>query len=824
MKIEKRFFVSTLLIISALYLTLAVLLSGCQDLFGNFNNPADPAGEEYQGYETVEGVDNIESLLPEEGAEIVFSRLMCTPVEGVSNYYFQVSTAEDFTAENLVIEEESLSNHIFEISTGVLKIGVTYYWRVRGKAGDTWGSWTESRSFVGSGISADSVSPEIGGVIQDTSPLLSWGEMQDAEGYEIQIANNESGLQDSPAISSDTAEYQVQGANVFNYSETMYWRVRPIGADGKIGFWSEVFYHSYEWDYSISGRNPADSGTTIDTTPLLEWDDITGVATYEVEVNTASDFTGTEVEDETGLSLSQHGVVPVLDNNATYYWRVRAVNEDGKAGTWSTGTSFTVDIGEPTGQDPVSEEIIFDTTPLLDWIDLSEAISYEVQIADSILELESATVLNAGTTSEYEVPTDSAFNYGDIKYWRVRGTNTDSVIGDWSSPSIFTVRIDSGIIIDTDLDDPVDITFSGTLNTLYIGNNMTVSASVSAVVDSYTWYLNNVLQAEDSSEITITGGDLAEGVYTLTLVVKSSAGYSSKYVTFYVTPPYLADYGFGLTQVIAVGWIDTFDMGSAFGDPDEFPVHAVSLTRTYDMSTYEITNKQAAVVFNEALSNGWVTASTSTLTNESGDSQELLDLYSVYSEISYSGGNLVVASGKENHPVLEITWYGAVAFCYYLNILDGKEQTYDLADWSCDFTKGGYRLPTEAEWEYAARGGALSEGYTYSGSDTIGDVAWYSGNIGGSTHPVGEKQANELGLYDMSGNLWEWCNDWHDSAYYSVSPVSDPTGAGSGTTRVRRGGGWSYDASYCRVANRGNSSPGYSYYVVGFRPVLARSH
>ncbi|MBQ5925716.1 MAG: SUMF1/EgtB/PvdO family nonheme iron enzyme, partial [Paludibacteraceae bacterium] len=119
-----------------------------------------------------------------------------------------------------------------------------------------------------------------------------------------------------------------------------------------------------------------------------------------------------------------------------------------------------------------------------------------------------------------------------------------------------------------------------------------------------------------------------------------------------------------------------------------------------------------------------------------------------------------------------------------------------------------FRLPTEAEWEYAARGGNRSRGYKYAGSNNLSDVAWFGDNSGEQTHPVAQKQSNELGLYDMSGNVWEWCNDWFDSNYYSSSPQHNPQGAMSGYCRVLRGGGLCDDARCCQVSYRNFNFPG----------------
>lgn len=144
-------------------------------------------------------------------------------------------------------------------------------------------------------------------------------------------------------------------------------------------------------------------------------------------------------------------------------------------------------------------------------------------------------------------------------------------------------------------------------------------------------------------------------------------------------------------------------------------------------------------------------------------------------------------------------------------------------------TRKNFRLPTEAEWEYAARGGKKCRGYKYSGSNTIGSVAWYTDNSGSKTHTVKAKSPNELGLYDMSGNVYEWCSDWYGSNYYGrslsmnphgKSPSMNPQGSFSGSHRVLRGGNWNLDAVSCRVSYRGYLDPDDESAYIGLRLCL----
>ena len=182
----------------------------------------------------------------------------------------------------------------------------------------------------------------------------------------------------------------------------------------------------------------------------------------------------------------------------------------------------------------------------------------------------------------------------------------------------------------------------------------------------------------------------------------------------------------------------------------------------------------------------------------------LSDYYIGETEVTQELWNAVMGSnpskftGNMQRPVEKVTWNDCQTFISKLNQLTGKT----------------FRLPTEAQWEYAARGGNQAQGRLYSGSNTIDEVAWYTSNSS-TTHPVKTKAPNELGIYDMSGNVFEWCSDWYGS--YSSAAQTDPTGPATGSYRVRRGGSWDDIAASCRVAYRISGAPTNTINYLGLR-------
>ena len=216
---------------------------------------------------------------------------------------------------------------------------------------------------------------------------------------------------------------------------------------------------------------------------------------------------------------------------------------------------------------------------------------------------------------------------------------------------------------------------------------------------------------------------------------------------------------------IPAGW---FDMGSETGHPDERPVHRVWVDAFY-MDRYEVTQEQY--------------------------------------------GRLVVGNPSHfkgpRNPMEQVSWPAAALYCNARSRAEGFEPCYDEETAACDLRANGYRLPTEAEWEYACRAGTKGDYAFGRDSQTLASVAWYADNSGGTTHPVGRKSPNPWGLHDMHGNVAEWCNDVYERRYYQNSPARNPQGPAEGDRYVLRGGGWSALADECRAAYRRGFDPGF---------------
>jgi formylglycine-generating enzyme required for sulfatase activity len=293
-----------------------------------------------------------------------------------------------------------------------------------------------------------------------------------------------------------------------------------------------------------------------------------------------------------------------------------------------------------------------------------------------------------------------------------------------------------------------------------------------------------------------------------------------------------------------------FQMGDSFSEAStDERVHTVTLD-SFCMGKYEVTNRQYCDYLNSALAQAIITIMNGVVYKpSSGEDYPYCDILkgNYHSQIDYNGLVFSVrtknARDMSNDPMVQVSWYGAVAYCNWRSQQEGKEICYNTSDpnWPCDFSKNGYRLPTEAEWEYAARSGLSGRRFPWGDTISHSQANYYSYWEGGHpynpydvnptegyhpswddvspyTSPGGSFAANSYGLYDMVGNAWELCNDWYGR--YSSASQTNPTGPMSGTHRVLRGGCWVSDAYNCRVSHRFTVGPKYRSYVYGFRPVL----
>ncbi len=291
----------------------------------------------------------------------------------------------------------------------------------------------------------------------------------------------------------------------------------------------------------------------------------------------------------------------------------------------------------------------------------------------------------------------------------------------------------------------------------------------------------------------------------------------------------------------------TFKMGSNIGAQDEIPIRSITLTQPFAMGKYQITNKLFALISNWAIDKGYARLLLGNLYDRKTN-KLILGInnvnFGVQSGIEINGEYIKPRREYENHPVVGVTFYGAMAFCNYLNELLGYQIIYNMKAVSCDWTASGYRLPTEAEWEFAAKG--ITDFLYPWGNDIDGSYANYylSGDPfestidpftakGGPTTPVGfydgtiknnfitKSNASPFKLYDMSGNVWEWT--W--TIYSNTNNINDnfnPKGPQVGSYRTVKGGFWGYGIQHLRISNRDRGIPDYSGFDIGFRLVLQK--
>jgi hypothetical protein len=281
-----------------------------------------------------------------------------------------------------------------------------------------------------------SPSPSNESSVSDATPLLNWEDVAGATGYHLQVSISNTFTSTLIDDSSLTAS-QYQIVSPLSDFTTYYWRVKVKYSDGVWGDWSTTWSFTIDITLQVPANPSPPSGSSIiDTTPLLDWEDITNAYTYHIQVSTVQDFSVTIVDNDT-LPLSHYQISMFLSDNTTYYWRVRIKNQDGIAGDWGATWSFTVDIASPVTPIPQNGATITDTTPLLDWEDVVGATGYHIQV--SMDNTFSTTMVDDSTLAGTQYQVVTVLSDKTTYYWRVRIKNADGVWGDWSATWSFTV-------------------------------------------------------------------------------------------------------------------------------------------------------------------------------------------------------------------------------------------------------------------------------------------------------------------------------------------------------------------------------------------------
>ena len=499
------------------------------------------------------------------------------------------------------------------------------------------------------------------------------------------------------------------------------------------------------------------------------------------------------------------------DNTGTYDWTV--------SNTLSEASDYKIKISSVANSSTTSETGIFsiasEAPPSVSTGEITNINYSSASVSGNInnfgIESSATQHGHCWSTSEYPTVINSKTELGSTNTTSIFSSNltelTDNTtyyVRAYATNSIGTSYGEQKVFITTIIPTLPIVTTNAVTNISYTtatcGGNVTsggdekISGEVKSVTARGVCYSTSQ-NPDISNDHTTDGSGTGTFISNLTGLTYNTTYYVRAYATNSVGTSYgeqktFTTLEFDLVEMVLVQG-GSFEMGCGTGQSgcgsDETPVHTVTLDDFY-ISKYEITNQQYADFLNAY-------GSSNVLSGEYAGQTMIEESSGSYNWGLYNNGGVWEAvAGYENHPVIYVSWYGANEYCLYY----------------------GGRLPTEAEWEYAARGGIhYTNYYLYSGSNIINDVAWYNSNSGSTTHPVGTKSPNALGIYDMSGNVWEWCNDWY-GAYISDSQTN-PQGPSSGSYRVFRGGSWYYSALYCRSADRYSSSPSDRFLDIGFR-------
>jgi formylglycine-generating enzyme required for sulfatase activity len=636
--------------------------------------------------------------------------------------------------------------------------------------------------------------PTSGTTGQPTTLSLTWGTVTGATSYSVRlstVSTFSSTVQTEAGLT--TASDSLSGLST---GTTYYWEVRA--ADTAVsGGWSGAWNFTTATPVAVPVLSSPSNGAANQATALaVAWGTVTGATSYSVQVSTVSTFSSTIVN-RVGLTNTSDSITGLVAGTA-YYWEVNATNSVG-SGAWSAPWSFaTIPAipAAPTLSSPTSGSANQAITPTLAWGTVSNAASYGIMVSTTSTFATTVTGQSGLTTP---AATPGGLANSTTYYWEANATGAGGT-GTWSGIWNFTTVVAAPVV--PTLVSPTNGAGNEPASLLLAWTTVSNAATYAVQVSTGSAFGSTV-----TAQIGLTGASAA---------VTGLAG-----TTTYYWRAGAKDAG-GVS-----GWSGVWNFTTGASSAT-LPLMMSIPAGTFLMGD---TNTQL-------LNAGSASTPVHSVTLGAFTMSQTLVTQAQYQ--SMMGVNPSSFDSGSTWPVESVNWYDAVWYCNKLSKLAGLDTVYTytgiyqgsgydtLASVAIDYSKNGYRLPTEAEFEYANRAGRATDYYwgrnypPMTTADTLAidsNAVWYY-NSPASPQPVAKKLPNAWGLYDMSGNLWEWCNDWYGG--YGATNQTNPTGAASGSSRVQRGGSWDDStlvaAGLCAAYRNGSATIGAN--AGGFRVVI----
>ncbi|MFH0992119.1 MAG: SUMF1/EgtB/PvdO family nonheme iron enzyme [bacterium] len=609
----------------------------------------------------------------------------------------------------------------------------------------------------------------------DTSATISWSdpnnfslEQQKSIRYEIQQSTDQNTYTPVKSVQGDTTSVIIRGT--FLSTNSYYFRIKAVAGINASGYAD-----------AVSGSITFSAPTNVQVTAITEtratvtWALNNPIATMVMIERSANAMIGFVLVDSATASNNSKLVTGRYSADSTYYFRIQAKSNINKS-VYSAVASNQYVFSAPTN---LTISSLTETQATLSWA-LNNPLA-------TIVMIERSTAASSGYRAVDSVSAS---------------LTTKGIVGIYCTDSTYYFRLKTKSSINQSSYTPAVLQ-----KLLFPAPSNLLVTSFSATSASLQWKDNSSFETGfeinsgiDSTNLSLIKTELANS----TASVINSAFDIKKVYYFRVRAKSL----YNISAFSSAEIAPLVPTGMVFIKGSTFTANSTPITiSSFNIDQYEVTYELWTDVRNWGLTHG-------------------------YTDLP-SGRNGYNPIGT-NNPVTEVNWYDIVKWCNARSEKDGLTPVYytnssqntvyrtgqtDINNDAVKWTANGYRLPTEAEWEYAARGGIQTHGYTYSGSNTIEDVAWYNSNSPNNTHPVGQKSTNELCIYDMSGNVWEWCWDWHGSTYPSGGTM-DPKGPSTTQSyRLLRGGSFDGSEYVCRVVIRSYNLPSGCNFFYGFRCV-----